>query len=105
WPVREADGRSRLVAIGGRLRLSNAEVCLAAAIAGLGIACVPSFVAAPAIREGRLHHVLPESEPEPYGLYALYPHSRHLAAKVRLLVDLLTERFRATPPWDAGWLD
>jgi DNA-binding transcriptional LysR family regulator len=42
-------------------------------------------------------------EPEPYGVHALYPHSRHLAAKVRVLVDFLAERYRGTPPWDVGW--
>jgi DNA-binding transcriptional LysR family regulator len=84
----------------GRIRYSNAEACLRAAEAGLGIACVPSFVAGEALRTNR---VLEAFEPEPYAVHALYPHSRHLAGKVRVLVDFLIARFRGTPHWDAGW--
>ena len=47
--------------------------------------------------------ILPSFEPPPFDVYALYPHSRLLAAKVRLLVDFLTERFRGTPSWELGW--
>ncbi|MFA5580648.1 MAG: LysR family transcriptional regulator [Paracoccaceae bacterium] len=91
------------VPVQGRLRFSNAEACLSAAEAGLGFACLPSFVAGDALRAGRLRQVLREHEPAPYGVYAIYPHSRHLAAKVRVLVDFLAERYRGTPPWDIGW--
>lgn len=102
WPFR-MDGKLLAVPVQGRLRYSNAEACLSAAEAGLGLACVPSFVAGDALRAGRVRQVLQEFEPEPYGIHALYPHSRHLAAKVRVLVDFLAERYRGTPPWDVGW--
>lgn len=102
WPFRVA-GRAVAVPVQGRLRFSNATACLAAAEAGLGLACLPSFVAAEALRAGRLVHLLPGFEPEPFGLHAVWPHSRHLAARVRALVDLLAERYRGTPPWDRGW--
>lgn len=104
WPIRSAGGAGS-VAVQGRLRYSNSELCLSAAVAGLGIACVPSFVAAEAVRAGKVRRILADAEPDPYGLFALYPHSRHLAAKVRVLVDLLIERFHGVPPWDVGWLD
>lgn len=102
WPFR-VNGRPVAVPVRGRLRYSNAEACLSAAEAGLGLACVPSFVAAEALRAGRIQQVLRDFEAEPYGVHALYPHSRHLAAKVRVLVDFLAERYRGTPPWDMGW--
>ena len=44
--------------VDGRIRYSNAEACLDAAQAGLGIACVPSFIAGEALREGRVRRVL-----------------------------------------------
>lgn len=102
WPFREG-GRPVSVPVRGRLRYSNAAACLSAAEAGLGLACVPSFVAAEALRAGRVRQVLRDHEAEPYGVHAVYPHSRHLAAKVRMLVDFLAERYRGTPPWDLGW--
>ncbi|MCC5969170.1 MAG: LysR family transcriptional regulator [Pararhodobacter sp.] len=102
WPFREG-GASVTVPVHGRVRYSNAEACLSAAEAGLGLACVPSFVAAGALRAGRVQQVLRAYEAEPFSVLALYPHSRHLAAKVRVLVDFLAERYRGTPPWEDGW--
>jgi DNA-binding transcriptional LysR family regulator len=74
-----------------------------AAEAGLGLAQVPSFVAGPAVRARRVRRLLPAFEAPPFGVHALYPHSRHLAAKVRALVDFLAERYRGTPHWESGW--
>lgn len=102
WPFRQ-DGRSVVVPVRGRLHYSNAEACLNGAELGLGLACVPSFVAADALRAGRVRQVLRDFEAEPFGVHALYSHSRHLAAKVRVLVDFLAAHYRGTPPWDRGW--
>ena len=103
WPLREAENAPIDVAVGGRIRYSNAEACLMAAEAGLGLACVPSFIAGEALRAGRTRRVLQAFETEPYAVHALYPHSRHLATKVRVLVDFLVERYRGTPHWEKGW--
>ena len=102
WPVC-LQGKATFVPVSGRVRYSNAAACLSAAEAGLGLACLPGFVAAEALRAGRVRQVLADFEAEPFGVHALYPHSRHLAAKVRALVDFLAERYRGTPPWDQGW--
>lgn len=91
------------VPISGRLRFSNGEACVAAAVAGFGIARVPSFTAGAAFRAGLARPVLRDHEPEPDGLYALYPAGRHLALKVRALVDFLVSCYRGQPVWDQGW--
>ena len=33
-------------------------------------------------------------------IYALYAPNRYLAAKTRVFIDFLVERFGETPPWD-----
>ena len=33
-------------------------------------------------------------------IYAVFPHSRHLSAKVRALVDFLRQRFGPRPYWE-----
>ncbi len=91
------------VPVNGRLRFSNAEACAAAAEAGLGIARVPSFVVGARLRAGTLRPVLRTGEEEPFGLFALYPPGRHLALKVRVLVDFLANCYRGQPEWDQGW--
>jgi DNA-binding transcriptional LysR family regulator len=97
WRFR--DGAAPLsIPLNGRLRFSNAEACLNAAEAGLGIAHVPDFVAGPSMAAGRTRALLSEFAETPGGIFALYPLGRHLAAKVRVLVDFLATRFR-TPDW------
>ncbi|NGO64584.1 LysR family transcriptional regulator [Rhizobium daejeonense] len=104
WRFGKRDGDDVVsVSVQGRMRFSNAEACLSAAEAGLGIARVPSFVAGTALVAGNVHPLFPGMEDEPHGLYALYPPGRYLAAKVRVLVDFLADRFRGEPPWDLGW--
>lgn len=97
-------GGSRVtVPVRSRLYLSNADACVAAAEAGLGVTQVPSFVAGDAIHAGRLVALLRGMEPPAVPLQAVYPPGRHLALKVRALVDFLAERFRGEPEWDQGW--
>lgn len=103
WPFRAPDGEALSVPVAGRIRYSNAEACLEAARAGLGLACLPAFIAGGALRAGGVKRVLEPFETEPYMVHALYPHSRHLAGKVRVLVDFLIEHYRGTPHWEAGW--
>ncbi|OYX42822.1 MAG: transcriptional regulator [Rhodobacterales bacterium 32-67-9] len=93
WQFRR-DGAAVPVAVRGRLSYSNAEACLKAAEAGLGLAYVPDFVAAASVRAGRVRVLLADHGDEPYGVFALYPPGRHLAAKVRVLVDHLARHFR-----------
>ena len=103
WPFKGETGEVEMASVDGRIRYSNAEACVQAAELGLGLACVPAFVAGESLRSGRLIRLLPSFEPDPYDVHVLYPHSRHLAAKVRLLVDFLSERYRQTPHWEQGW--
>jgi DNA-binding transcriptional LysR family regulator len=105
WRFRDPEsGLPVTVQVNSRLRFSSADVCLAAAEAGLGITRVPSFMAGPMFQAGRLVPVLARFEaPAPGGVHVIYPTSRHLALKVRALVDFLAERFRGTPTWDEGW--
>jgi DNA-binding transcriptional LysR family regulator len=104
WRFTNGDNQQPLsVDVSGRLRFSNAETCVAASEAGLGIARVPTFVAGARLRIGVLKPVLARFEDEPRGLYAVYPSARHLALKVRVLVDFLASAFRGRPIWDEGW--
>lgn len=102
WHFR-IEGKPVTVSVRSRLFLSNADACVAAAEAGLGITQVPSFVAGDAIHAGRLVPLLRGCEPPAVPVQAVYPPGRHLALKVRALVDFLAERFWGEPEWDKGW--
>jgi len=98
WPFVTPCGDSVSMPIRGRLCFSNTEACLQAALAGLGIARLPGFIAAPALQRGEIVTLLEDFAPPAMGLFALYPPARHLAQKTRLLIDFLAEHFRLHPP-------
>ena len=66
----------------------------AAAVAGLGIAVIPDFMAQPEIDSGRLVSVLDEHVLTGAGIFAVYPHRRYLPAKIRVFVDFLAQWFK-----------
>lgn len=104
WRFRDPASQELLtVTITGRLRFSSADACLIAAERGLGIAHAPSFMAGPRFRERRLVPLLQDYEDRSMGIYAIYPPGKHLALKVRVLIDFLAERFKGEPEWDQGW--
>ena len=82
------------VTVRGRLYLSNASACVAAAEAGLGIAYVPDFVATEAVATGAVRVVLAAHQVEPLPVSVLYPGGRHVPAKLRVLIDFLVRAFR-----------
>lgn len=79
---------------------NNAEPLRDAAIHNQGIAMLPTFIAGEALQSGQLRTILVDYPPSEITLSALYPRHRHLSTKVRVLVDLLSQRFGDRPYWD-----
>jgi DNA-binding transcriptional LysR family regulator len=92
--------RQQTVRVRSRLQVNNGDVQRDAAVAGLGIALLPTFIVAQAIAEGRLSVAPLEAEAVPDTIYAVYPQNRHLATKVRALTDHLRTAFEDPPYWD-----
>lgn len=84
----------------GRLRSDSGETLLHWASAGLGLAVLPTFIAGEAIRSGALEHILPDYPMPERGLYVVRPPGAYVPGKVRVLIDLLAERFGGRPAWD-----
>ncbi|KQN50400.1 transcriptional regulator [Serratia sp. Leaf50] len=103
WPFLGNSNEIQEFPVQARLKFSNAEVCLQAACAGLGITRLPTFVAGDKLRSKELVPVLTQSEVPPLGLFALYPPAKHLARKSRALIDFLLEALAGKPAWDQGW--
>jgi DNA-binding transcriptional LysR family regulator len=87
----------------GTLKANNGDVLETAMLAGLGVALQPTFIAARDLQAGRLVAVMPDYVNEAASVYAVYPHSRHLSAKVRAFIDFLAARFGPEPSWDRGF--
>ena len=99
WKLTGPDG-DHWIQIPWSLCANNAEVLKDAALAGNGVALLPTFIAGADLQEGSLVAILPDYKPPALSLYAIYPPTRHLAIKVRLFIDFLVERFGARPYWD-----
>lgn len=96
-------GGERALAVRGRLRVNNGDALLAAAVGGLGITLLPSFICSEALRAREVVQVLPEwNETAASAIHAVFPANRNLSPKVRVFVDYLATRFGSMPYWDAG---
>jgi DNA-binding transcriptional LysR family regulator len=82
------------VPVRGRLAFSNAQACLVAAEAGLGIVRSPDFVAAESLAAGRVVTLLEDYELPPSGIHFLYPADRRVTAKLRALIDHVAKALR-----------
>ncbi|MCV0393817.1 MAG: LysR family transcriptional regulator [Rhizobiaceae bacterium] len=94
WPFLGDHGDQISVAVSGPMEVNSPLAARAAAIAGLGFATLPDFIAEPAIAEGSLTPVLQDRMLPGGGIFAVYPHRRYLPAKVRALVDFLAQWFK-----------
>lgn len=81
------------VTVKSSLSVNSAVAVCKAMLADVGIGRCPSFAVEEAIATGQLVPLLESYEREARGLYAIYPHRKHLAAKVRLFVDFLVGQF------------
>jgi len=90
----------RQIVVHGRTHLNNGESMRDAAIAGLGIAVLPLFIAAPALRDGLLRELLSDSPPTSDTIYAVYPQTRYVSRGVRAVIDMLVATFEAGAPWE-----
>ena len=91
------DGKPLTVHVSGPARVNSPVAAMQAALAGLGFAELPTYLADPHIAAGRLVTVLEDRMPEGPSLQAVYPHRRHLAGKVRALIDHLVVWFADNP--------
>ena len=81
---------------GGRIiSLNDTNASVAAALAGLGVVCAPSFLVQAQIGSGELVLVLPDWDAASIPIHVVYPPNRHLSAKVRVFVDWIVELFGA----------
>ncbi|MBY5776414.1 LysR family transcriptional regulator [Rhizobium leguminosarum bv. viciae] len=99
WRFQTPDGaivvRAKLA-----LGINNGDMLRDAAIAGLGIALLPAFIAGPAIREGRLAEVDVGHRPEAEFIYMAHPEGRNPSGKLRAIADHLKTSFGDPPYWD-----
>lgn len=82
------------------VRSNNGEVCRAGALQHQGVILQPSFIVAHDVAAGRLVELMPQYRSIELGIYAVYASRKHVAPKVRRLIDFLALWFEQ-PRWPA----
>jgi DNA-binding transcriptional LysR family regulator len=92
----------RRVLVSSRMECTDFAFLREAAVTGLGIALLPSYIASDELRRGKLRAILEAyrlaSSPGDK-LYAITLRSRHTPPQVRALLDFLKQKFDPQAPW------
>jgi DNA-binding transcriptional LysR family regulator len=104
WRFRVDSGWNEVPVVARHIGANNGDILCEAAIAGLGIIVLPTFIVGDAVAAGTLKIILAEYEVASPSILAVWPPSRHVSGKVRAFVDLLAKRFGGTPYWDKSFV-
>ena len=100
WKLTSPSGEKRQVRTAGWLSVNDGQSLLNAAVSGLGIAYLPSFLYADAMEKGLVEDAIPDLPLETQGIYAVYPPGRFTQPKVRAFIDFLVHAFADKGPID-----
>ncbi|MEQ1686432.1 MAG: LysR family transcriptional regulator [Burkholderiaceae bacterium] len=84
----------------GRLDCSDGQVLHAWCSAGLGLAWRSTWEVEQELNRGELVSVLDDFAAPPNGIYAVFPHAKHLALRVRLWIDFLKHSYGDSAYWN-----
>ncbi|MEX0959583.1 MAG: LysR family transcriptional regulator [Burkholderiales bacterium] len=101
WMFQGPEGEIR-VKVSGNFRANNGDAIRLAVLADRGIAVMPEWIVAGEIAAGRLKTILPNFEPTPMDISAVYPSARHVSTKLRAFIDFLQAEFPSIPALRAG---
>lgn len=95
WKVKEKAGKTAGLRLCGPLQTNNTLALRDAAVAGLGIADLPTYLVAEDVRRGRLETVLDDFVAVDRAVYAVYPPGRSVPARSREFVRVLAREYAA----------
>ncbi|BBB27153.1 LysR family transcriptional regulator [Amphritea japonica] len=94
WPFC-VEGEPVSVRVSGSFHANSPKAIAQMGATGLGIVFCPYYAIKPYVETGKLRILFEEQEATVISLYAVYPQSRHLSARVRALIDHLVETFKS----------
>ena len=83
------------VRISGSFATNNAQALRKAALAGFGIVYVPRCSVYEDLQQGKLVAILTDYQPRRLGVYAIYPFTKYLPEKLRLLIEHIKQAYQA----------
>ncbi len=98
WKITAPSGEKRQVRTAGWLTVNDGQSLLNACVSGLGIAYLPAFLYADAMKKGLVEEAIPGLPVDIQGIYAVYPPGRFTQPKVRAFIDFLVDAFENKGP-------
>lgn len=105
WRVTGPEGAPAEVQVSGRFSGNTAQALRKAALAGLGIALLPSTLTQRDLRAGLLVPVLAQYHRQGHGVHMVYPSRRYLPLAVSAFIELVVSKMGAMqelPPQEEG---
>ncbi len=99
WHLEELNG-GEPISLTGNFQANSADGIYHAAVSGIGIARISTYMINDDIRSGRLVRLFPEYEDDRSDILAIYSERRNLSPKVRAFIDYVVGEFGAVPPWE-----
>jgi len=93
WPIISPTGEAQTISVSSAIAANSPQAVREIAIAGGGIAMTPDFIVEDAIDSGLLVPILARYTTLEFGLFAIYPHRKYVAKKVRCFIDFAIEEF------------
>ncbi|MCP4955263.1 MAG: LysR family transcriptional regulator [Photobacterium aquimaris] len=91
WRFQES-GKEKSIRVSGTLNCNSGYGLRDAVIKGIGLAQLPDYYIDKDLESGAIVPILTNYQEPDEGIWAIYPHNRHLSPKVRMLVDYLAEQ-------------
>lgn len=99
WKLTGPSGAEEEVQVSGRFTANTARALRKAAVAGLGIALLPSTMALPDMLAGLLVPVLPQYQRTGQGLNVLYPSRRNLPRAISAFIAFVESKLSDFDGW------
>lgn len=100
WKFQDIKGKQHHVNVSAKIIANNGDFLKDMAISGHGIIVIPTFIAWQAMKKKKLVPILSDYILPHLNAYAVYPQTRHLSHRTRMLIDFLIDRFGDNPYWD-----
>lgn len=95
WWYVDEDGAEKGLVLFSRVSVRTVETYIASGVAGLGLIQIPAFDVKDLIKAGKLVEVMPHKRPAALPVHALYPHRKHLSARVRIFLAWVESIFNS----------
>ena len=97
--IKDPQHKHHQLDVSTKIKANNGDFLKISAINGQGIVALPLFIVHQAITSGQLVAILTDHQLPNLHAYAVYPQTRFLSHRCRLLIDFISEKFAQKPLW------